>query len=119
MSTRWIALGDIADARSGDKGGDANIGVLAHTADGYSFLVNALTSDRVLDFIKSYGVERVVRYELPNLAALNFVCHGVLAGGASLSLRTDTQGKILGQLLLEMPLEIPETLWNRYRRAQP
>lgn len=110
MSLRWIVLGDIADARSGDKGGDANIGVLAHTAEGYAFLVSALTSQRVLEFIRPFGAERVVRYELPNLDALNFVCHGVLAGGASLSLRTDTQGKILGQLLLEIPLEIPEAL---------
>lgn len=115
MTLKSIVLGDIAYARSGDKGGDANIGVIAYTAEGYNFLIGAVSSQVVLGFIRPLGAERVTRYELPNLGALNFVCQGVLAGGASLSLRTDAQGKVLGQMLLEMPLEIPEGLWEMCR----
>jgi hypothetical protein len=119
MSLRQIVLGEIAYARSGDKGMDANIGVIAFTDEGYAFLTQALSADVVLGFIRSLGPERVTRYELPNLRAFNFMCHGVLAGGASLSLRTDTQGKVLGQLLLELPLMVPEAQWQRLRGDNP
>src|SRR4051812_14651769 len=93
-----IRLGDIAHARSGDKGASANVGVIARTPAGYAFLQNELTAARVESFFLAMGVERVTRYELPNLLALNFVLTGILsAGGGSLSLRTDAQGKALGQ----------------------
>lgn len=110
-----IVLRQIAYARSGDKGSDANIGVIARLPKYYPFLVETLTAQLVEDFIRPLGARRVVRYELPNLSALNFICCGVLAGGASLSLRTDAQGKVLGQALLELPLEIVniEEAWMR------
>lgn len=98
-------LGDIAYARSGDKGDEANIGVIALSKADYSYLEQVLTADAVGQFLAPLGGTEIVRYELPNLLAFNFVCKGILAGGASRSLRLDSQGKTLGQALLEMPLK--------------
>jgi hypothetical protein len=104
-----IRLAQLAHARSGDKGASANIGVIARTPAAYALLRDVLTADRVEAFFRSLGVDRVVRYELPNLLAFNFVLPGVLGeGGGSLSLRTDAQGKALGQTLLEMPIGLPD-----------
>ncbi|MEO8496178.1 MAG: acyclic terpene utilization AtuA family protein [Planctomycetota bacterium] len=94
------ALYDIAVARSGDKGSNANIGVIARRGEAWEFLQSWLTVDRVAAYFAPLGVESVERFELPNLGALNFVLRGVL----QCSLRTDAQGKTLGQILLEMPL---------------
>jgi len=100
--TRPSRLSDIAWARSGDKGTGANIGVIARAAEHYPRLLAELTTDRVADY---FGVPpvRVQRYELPRLQALNFVVAIILAS----SLRTDAQGKSLGQQLLMMPLAAP------------
>lgn len=100
-------LGDIAAARSGDKGPHANIGVIPFNRSAYLYLQHALTADLVRHFLSPLRPTSVVRYELPNLESFNFVLENVLAGGASLSLRLDTQGKALGQMLLALPLEIP------------
>lgn len=104
---RQIRLGDIAYARSGDKGAGANVGVIARGPADYPILQERLTADRVEAFFQPMGVGRVVRYELPNLGALNFILPDILDGGGSLSLRTDAQGKALGQAILEMRLEVP------------
>ncbi|WP_417737926.1 acyclic terpene utilization AtuA family protein [Rosistilla oblonga] len=93
-------LGSIAFARSGDKGTSANIGVLLRSDDDWGFLEAWLTADRVAAFLQPLGVQSVERYELKNIAALNFVVRGILQN----RLRSDSQGKTLGQLLLEMPL---------------
>lgn len=106
-----VCLNRLAYARSGDKGSSANIGVIAYTEKGFLFLREYLTEDRVYHFFKPLGLLSIKRYELPNLSALNFVLGGVLAGGGSCSLRLDSQGKALGQAILEMPIEIhPELL---------
>ena len=110
---RHIRLGEIAYARSGDKGSGANVGVIARTPEGFTLLRNYLSAARVEKFFKPLGVGKVIRYELPNLGALNFLLPGVLAGGASRSLRTDAQGKTLGQAILEMKLVITKTDWAR------
>ena len=102
-----IRLSDIAYARSGDKGADANVGIIARTLDAFELMRQFLTEQVVEDFFKPLGVTQVVRYELPNLQALNFVLVGILGGGGSVSLRNDAQGKALGQQLLEMKLQIP------------
>lgn len=102
MKTRH--LHDIANARSGDKGRGANIGILAHSDDDYAFLCNHLTAERVQEFFAAMEPGVVARYELPNLNALNFVLPTILDGGGSRSLRIDAQGKALGQVLLEMEL---------------
>jgi hypothetical protein len=93
-------LYDIACARSGDKGTSANVGVIARSDEWWPLLRQWLTTDRVSTFFAPLGVESVERYELPNLQALNFVLRGALRR----SVRTDAQGKALGQILLEMPL---------------
>ncbi len=115
---RTIRLGAIAHARSGDKGSSANVGVIAGTTEGFAFLRRFLTAARVEKFFKPFGVGKVVRYELPNLGAFNFVLPGVLAGGASRSLRIDAQGKALGQAVLEMPLKIPAKDLTRYQTVR-
>lgn len=105
-----ITLREIAHGRSGDKGSDANIGVIAYTPAGYDFLRGFLTGERVKAYFDPMGVAAVERYELANLGALNFVLRGILAGGGSRSPRIDPQGKALAQALLEMPLDAPAGL---------
>lgn len=100
-----ILLRNIAYARSGDKGSNSNIGVIAYTPQGYRFLQEFLTPSKVSTFFAPLGVKSVQRYELPNIEAFNFILEGVLAGGGSLSLRIDAQGKALGQALLQMPID--------------
>ena len=100
-----ITLGKIAHARSGDKGAGANIGVIARRAEDYAFLREHLTALAVERFFAPMNPGRVVRYEMPNLAALNFVLPAILDGGGSISLRIDAQGKALGQAILEMRIE--------------
>ena len=107
MGTR-VQLRQIAYARSGDKGANANIGVIARTPAGFEILRRHLTEQVVAAFFKPMGVGKVDRYELPNLGALNFVLHDILDGGGSISLRIDAQGKALGQQLLELRLELPD-----------
>jgi hypothetical protein len=93
-------LYDIAIARSGDKGSSANIGVIVRNRRWWEFLKKWLTTKEVGDYFAPLRIESVERFELPNLGALNFVIRGALRR----SLRTDAQGKALGQFLLEMPL---------------
>lgn len=100
-----MQLKEIAYARSGDKGANANIGVIAKDPARYGDLQKWVTVEKVERFFQGLKPLRVVRYELPNLSALNFVLYGVLGKGASLNLRLDAQGKALGQALLEMPLD--------------
>lgn len=105
MKKTVVPLKSIAHARSGDKGANANIGVIAYTVEGYHHLEKHLTEDRVALFFHQLSPRAVKRYPLPNLLAFNFVLEGVLAEGGSCSLRTDAQGKALGQAILEIPLE--------------
>src|SRR5687767_6534048 len=105
-----VRLGEIAYARSGDKGSGATVGVFAHTAKGYDFLKRNVTTRRVETYFKRMGVGHVVRYDVSNLGAFNFVLPRILAGGGSRSLRIDAQGKTLGQAMLEIPLTVPAKL---------
>jgi hypothetical protein len=105
-----VTLGDIAHGRSGDKGNHANVAVLAYTAAGFAWLKEHLTAEVVRRYFEPLGPSRVVRYEAPNLLGLNFVLYDVLAGGASRSLRIDTQGKTLALALLRMPLPRPDDM---------
>lgn len=105
-----IRLGEIAHARSGDKGSHANLGVIAYTSAGYEFLGRVLTEARVAEFFLPLCPTRVERYSLPGILAYNFVLRDVLAGGASRSLRIDSQGKTLGLAVLEMELPAPQNV---------
>ena len=109
-TTRMLRLGDIAHARSGDKGSSANVGVIAYTSAGFAFLQRSLTEQRVAEYFKPLGPTKVTRYELSNLEALNFLLEGILTGGGSRSLRVDAQGKALGQAILEMELPLDGTV---------
>jgi hypothetical protein len=106
--SRWIRLGDLAHTRSGDKGDRSNIGVVANDAVAFAWLQTHLTEAAVADFLRPMGIGQVRRYEIPGLHAFNFVIDHALAGGASRSLRLDTQGKALGTVFLEMRIPAPE-----------
>ena len=103
---KTIKLRELATARSGDKGNHANIGVVARDAAAYDILLSRLTAVRVQDYFKDLGVSRVERFELPKVLALNFLLYDALAGGASRSLRIDTQGKLLGTAILDQTLTV-------------
>ncbi|MFI5457762.1 MAG: hypothetical protein ACHRXM_20155 [Isosphaerales bacterium] len=105
---RWIRLGDLAHTRSGDKGDRSNVGVVANDAVAYAWLLTHLTEAAVADFLRPMGIGQVRRYLIPGLHAFNFVIDHALAGGASRSLRLDTQGKALGTVFLEMRIPVPE-----------
>lgn len=102
-----VRLGDLAFARSGDKGDDANIGLWTHDAATYAHLLRVVTPERVAEHLAALGASRVTRYELPSLLALNLVVHDALDGGGAVSLRSDAQGKTLSLGLLEMLVEAP------------
>jgi len=101
-----IAIRDLASARSGDKGNHANIGVVAKDEASYEILKSRLTAVRVQTHFAGLGVTRVERFELPLIGALNFLLYDALGGGASRSLRIDTQGKLLATSLLDLQLHI-------------
>ena len=105
--TARVRLVDIAHARSGDKGDTANVGVIALKPEWYELLARELTRDRVAAHFEGVIDGPVERYELPNLGALNFLLHGALDGGGTLSLKTDAQGKVFSTALLRMVLDVP------------
>jgi hypothetical protein len=111
-----IPLSRIAHTRSGDKGDTCNIGVIAWEDRYYPVLLREVTAARVKDHFGALVEGEVERYELPNLAALNFLLHRALGGGGTVSLRTDAQGKTFGAALLSVEIEIAEeTLMSRDR----
>jgi hypothetical protein len=103
-----VRLVDIAHARSGDKGDTANVGVIAFRREWYPLLARELTERRVADHFRGIITGNVQRFELPNLGALNFLLHGALDGGGTLSLKTDAQGKVFSTALLRMTLDVPD-----------
>ena len=101
-----VHLSEIAHTRSGDKGDTCNIGVIAKEDRYYPALVAQVTADRVKAHFGDRVHGPVERFELPNLGALNFLLHGALGGGGSVSLRVDAQGKTFGAALLSLEVEI-------------
>ncbi|NUP83023.1 MAG: DUF1446 domain-containing protein [Nonomuraea sp.] len=110
LPTVAAPLGRVAGARSGDKGGNANLGVWAATADQYAWLRATLTTGHLKTLLPDLAPHRVDRYELPNLRALNFVVHGLLGRGVAASPRMDPQAKALGEELRAQVLDIPAAL---------
>jgi hypothetical protein len=117
MTSTAIPLSSIAHGRSGDKGNHANIAVIAYQPAGFAWLGEHLTADIVAQYFAALGGSEVVRFEAPNLLAFNFVLRNILAGGASRSLRIDTQGKTLALALLQMPIETPGNFAAMQREA--
>jgi len=108
--TRRIPLGVIAGARSGDKGGNANVGVWVRTAAEFSWLDGYLTADRLAELMPAVAGLPVERYRLPNLMALNFVVIGLLGRGVAASTRLDPQAKALGEELRSAVADVPVQL---------
>lgn len=108
--TRRVALGTVAGARSGDKGGHANVGVWARSQEAYDFLVEHLSTARVRSLLPGVQEMPIRRYPLPNLWAINFVIEGFLGDGVSSSLRFDAQAKGLGEFLRSRHVDVPVSL---------
>ena len=104
-----IQLVNIAHARSGDKGDTANVGLIALADKFYPLLVREVTAERVKAHFGEMVKGEVERFELPNLGALNFLLHGSLGGGGTLSLMTDAQGKTFSTAMLRMNIDIPDS----------
>ena len=100
-----VRLSAIAHGRSGDKGNHANVAIITYTDEGFAWLHAHLTVEVVARYFAPLGASRIERFEAPNVRGLNFMLYDVLAGGASRSLRTDTQGKTLALALLRMVVE--------------
>ena len=111
VQLRWLA-----HARSGDKGDTANVGLIALEPEYYSLLVREVTRQRVARHFRGV-VASVERFELPNLNALNFLLHGALDGGGTLSLKTDAQGKVYSTALLRMEVPVPRALARRLKAS--
>ncbi|HLB10487.1 MAG TPA: hypothetical protein VK617_13190 [Gemmatimonadaceae bacterium] len=103
-----VRLLDIAHARSGDKGDTANVGVIALRDEWYPILVRYVTRDRVAEHFRDVIKGSVERFELPNLFALNFLLHGALGGGGTVTLRTDAQAKVFSSATLRMVIDVPD-----------
>ena len=108
--TRRVPLGLVAGARSGDKGGNANVGVWVRTPQAYAWLRGFLTADRFKELVAEARGLEVHRYELPNLLALNFVVTGLLGEGVASSTRADPQAKGLGEYLRAKHVDVPAAL---------
>ena len=117
-ATSLLQLRYLAHARSGDKGDTANVGLIALEPAFYPILVREVTRARVARHFRGM-VKAVERFELPNLSALNFLLHGALDGGGTLSLKTDAQGKVYSTALLRMDVPVPTALARRLRAAGP
>ncbi|WP_280244790.1 acyclic terpene utilization AtuA family protein [Nocardia abscessus] len=109
--TRRVPLGTIALARSGDKGGDANVGVWVRTDEQWRWLVHTLTVARVKELLPEAASLTVTRHVLPNLRALNFIIEGLLGQGVAYQARFDPQAKGLGEWLRSRHLDIPVELF--------
>ncbi|HEX8004201.1 MAG TPA: acyclic terpene utilization AtuA family protein [Mycobacteriales bacterium] len=108
--TARVPLGRVAGARSGDKGGDANLGVWVRTPDAYGWLRDFLTVERLKALLPETAPLDVARHELPNLSALNFVVSGLLGEGVAASTRADPQAKGLGEWLRARVVDVPVAL---------
>jgi len=115
--TRSIQLRYLAHARSGDKGDTANVGLIAREPDFYPILVKQVTLARVKRHFKGMARD-VERFELPNLNALNFLLHGALDGGGTISLKTDAQGKVYSTALLRMEIPVPAAVARQAMKAR-
>jgi hypothetical protein len=108
-----LRLHNICGYRSGDKGDIANVALFADDAEVYEVIAREVTAERVKAHFGSMVTGDVVRYEAPNVGALNFVMDGALGGGGPRSLRSDALGKALGGALVRLEVEVPESLATR------
>ncbi len=110
MATRTVPLRELAHGRTGDKGNRSNISVIARRPEYWGLLVERVTEETVARALAHRRPSRVSRYLLPNLHAMNFVVDDVLDGGVNDSLNLDSHGKALAFLVLDLPVEVPDSL---------
>jgi hypothetical protein len=108
--TARAPIGLVVGARSGDKGGNANLGVFARSDEGWAWLDAFLTVERLQELLPETAGLRVDRHRLPSLRSLNFLIHGLLEEGVAASTRQDAQAKSLGEWLRARVVEVPVTL---------
>ena len=108
--TKAAPLGRLFGTRSGDKGGNANLGVWAKTPEAFAFLREFLTVDTLKDLLADVRQYDIERYDFPNILALNFYVKGILGDGVAASTRSDPQAKTLGEYLRAKIVEIPKSL---------
>jgi hypothetical protein len=114
-----LHLGDFCQARSGDKADVANIAVFAPTPQTYDILCIQLPAERVAAHLAPLVLGPVVRYEAPNVLALNFVCQRALGGGGPRTLRSDLLGKTLAPNLLRLTVDVPDELVHDLELLRP
>ena len=108
--TTAAPFGRVVGARSGDKGGDANVGVFARSDPAWAWLDEFLTTERLVELLPEASRFSIDRYRLPNIRSLNFVIHGILEEGVAASTRQDAQAKSLGEWLRARVVDIPDAL---------
>lgn len=113
-----LALRELCGYRAGDKGDTSDVALLAYDDETYALIVEQVTVDRVREHFGSMVRGEVLRYEAPNVRALNFVLRGALGGGGPKSLRSDNLGKTLGGALVRLEIDVPEAIATR-RRPRP
>ena len=99
-----MKLYDIAHSRAGDKGNISTLSLIPYHENDYEMLCKKVTVERVQKHLKGIVSGEIIRYEMPNISSLLFVCQDALAGGVTTSLRMDTHGKALSYALLEMEI---------------
>jgi len=109
-ATKRVPLGTIYGARSGDKGGNANLGIFARSDEAWAWLDQFLTTDKLRELLPEAAELRVDRHRLPAIRSLNFVLHGLLQEGVAASTRQDGQAKSLGEWLRARVVDLPEAL---------
>ena len=110
-----VRLLELAHARSGDKGNTANVGLIVYDEEDYPIILKEVTCDRVKEHFKDLVKGPVERFALDNLHAVNFLLHGALDGGGTVSLMTDAQGKVFSTALLRMRIDVPDEVAKRVR----
>ena len=99
-------LYEIAHSRAGDKGNTLILSLIPYDEKNYTLLCKEATAEKVKEHLKEIVQGEIVRYEMPNISALQFVCQQALSGGVTTSLVMDTHGKTLGYALLEMEIDL-------------
>ena len=110
-----VPLVHLAHARSGDKGDIANVGLIAYDPAHYELLRAQVTAERVRAHFGATVTGRVERFELPNLHAFNFLLHGALDGGGTVSLMNDAQAKVVSSALLRMEIDVSDEVARAVR----
>ena len=110
-----VRLLELAHARSGDKGNTANVGLIVYDEEDYPLILKQVTPERVKEHFKNMVTGPVERFALDNLHAVNFLLHGALDGGGTVSLMTDAQGKVFSTALLRMKIDVPDEVAERVR----